>query len=232
MENPFENRQFESKNLNFFSSKTSEFELFKVEIFLPEISTANRNFRLRLINRLKTWKKQVKFWSLPKVSHSVGWPYKARSFLLDVQTFVEKKNHWNRTRIGHFHQKNFWLVRTHFFTSEKIDQIWETKNSSFCPVMVLSKSERSSKVVVGNIERPKPNYSEKVQLNPQHKCNFSHVCIFILFRNGIRKTTSPFSVTPYFGKLHAKPKKNQNWMNVPLKGILLFFWWKKTFSFI
>jgi len=164
------------------------------------------------------------------VSHSIGWLYKTRSSLLDIQTFVEKKNHWNRTRIGHFHQKNFWLVRTHFFTSEKIDQIWETKNSSFCPVMVLSESERSSKVVVGNIERPKPNYSSKVQLNPQHKFNFSHVCIFILFWNGITKTTSPFFRNALLRQASYKAQKEPKLDERSFERyFIVFFWWKKNF---
>ena len=104
----------------FFSVKDENLNFSKIEFFLSEISTANRNFRLSWKNSLKNWKIDVNYWTSQKVSNSIGWPYKTRLSLLDVQTFVEKKNNWNRTRIGDFQQKTFDWSEFIFFTSEKM----------------------------------------------------------------------------------------------------------------
>ena len=75
----------------FFSVKDENLNFSKIEFFLSEISTANRNFRLSWKNSLKNWKIDVNYWTSQKVSNSIGWPYKTRLSLLDVQTFVEKR---------------------------------------------------------------------------------------------------------------------------------------------
>ena len=64
-----------------------------------------------------------------------------------------------------------------FLTSEKIGLIQETKNSSHCSVVALTKIERSSKLVVGNIDRP----MHKLQCNPQNKFQLFHVWTFLVY---------------------------------------------------
>ena len=58
-------------------------------------------------NDLKTFKINVNHWTLQNRSNSFQWAYKTRFYLLDVQTFVGKKNNWNRNRIRDFQQKCF-----------------------------------------------------------------------------------------------------------------------------
>ena len=128
----------------FFSVKDENLNFSKIEFFLSEISIANRSFRLSWKNSLKNWKIDVNYWTSQNVSNSIGWPYKTRLSLFDIQTFVEKKNNWNRARIGDFHQKTFdWSEFIFFYIRKDEVLLW--------------------------------------QLNPQHKCKFSHVYNFVLF---------------------------------------------------
>ena len=84
-----------------------------------EITTAYRNFRMSQKISFKNFKLDVNDCAAQKSSNVVGWSYKTRFSLLDVQTFVEKKNNWDRSRIGDFQQKTFEQLEFSFLTSEK-----------------------------------------------------------------------------------------------------------------
>ena len=87
--------------------KDESLNFSEIRIFLSEISTAYRNFRLSEKISFKNFKFDVNDCALQKASNLVGWSYKTRFSLLDVQTFVEKKNNWDRSRIGEYQQKIF-----------------------------------------------------------------------------------------------------------------------------
>ena len=104
----------------FFPVKVENLNFSKIRIFWWEISTAYRNFRLNEKISLKNFKIDVNHWTVLKASNLVGWSYKTRFSLLDAQTFVEKKNNWDRNRIGDFNQKTFEQWAFSFFTSKKV----------------------------------------------------------------------------------------------------------------
>ena len=91
----------------FFPVKVENSNFSKIRIFWWEISTAYRNFRLSEKISFKNFKFDVNHCAVQKASNLVGWSYKTRFSLLDVQTFVEKKNNWDRSRICDYQQKTF-----------------------------------------------------------------------------------------------------------------------------
>ena len=91
-----------------------------MRIFWSEISTAFRNKDWKRKIGLQNFNVDAKYWTVQEVSNLVRWSYKTRFLLLNVQTFVERKNNWNRTRIGDLQKKKLCMVRIQlFFTSEK-----------------------------------------------------------------------------------------------------------------
>ena len=120
---------------------------------------------------------------------------KQDSFSWMSKLFLKKKNNWNRTRIGDFHQKKLSMVMSQFLflRQKRWHIIRETKNSSFSSVVVLTNTGWSSKEVVGNVERPMPHY------NWTHK----RIAAFFLFKTffcvqRIDKTNeSLLTVKPY-----------------------------------
>ena len=162
----------------FFPVKVEDSNFSKIRIFWWEISTAYRNFRLSEKISFKNFKFDVNVCAVQKASNLVGWSYKTRFSLLNVQTFVERKNNWNRTRIGDLQKKkNFACKNSTFFYIRKKGLIQEKKNSSYWSVVALTKTERSSKLVVGNIDRP----MHKLQCNPQNKFQLFHVWAFLVY---------------------------------------------------
>ena len=64
-----------------------------------------------------------------------------------------------------FNKKLLSSKNSTFFTSEKNSSNLKQKNSFHSPIVDLTKTNRSSEVVVGNIHRP----ILKLHTNPQHK---------------------------------------------------------------
>ena len=78
---------------------------------------------------------------------------------LELVIFIKKKLSMVMSQFWFLRQKRWHIIR-------------ETKNSSFSSVVVLTKTGRSSKEVVGNFERPIPHY------NWTHK----RIAAFFLFK--------------------------------------------------
>ena len=80
--------------------------------------------------------------------------------------------------MGDLQKKKLCMVRIQLFLHQKkIGLIQETKNSSHWSVVPLTKTERSSKLVVGNIDRP----MHKLHCNPQNKFQLFHVWAFLVY---------------------------------------------------
>ena len=107
----------------------------------------------------------------------VGWWYKTRFSLLHIQTFVEKKIIEIGLELVIFNKKLLSSKNSTFFTSEKNTSNLKQKNSFHSSIVVLTKTNRSSEVVVGNIHRP----ILKLHTNPQHKWQLSDVYSFLVF---------------------------------------------------
>ena len=113
----------------FFPVKVEDSNFSKIRIFWWEISTAYRNFRLSEKISFKNFKFDVNHCAVQKASNSVGWSYKTRFLLLDVQTFVEKRIMEIAFELVIFNKKLLNSKNSVFFTSEKsgsTSKVWES----------------------------------------------------------------------------------------------------------
>ena len=106
------------------------------------------------------------------------------------------------------------MVRIQLFLHQKkIGLIQETKNSSYCSVVALTKTERSSKLVVGNVDRP----MHKLQCNPQNKFQLSTFELFLFISWEDKDKESPFFVKLSFSRFHTVSKKTNTCVKVFLR---------------
>ena len=145
-----------------------------------------------------------------------GWMIKQNKILfLECPNFSWKKESLESYSNGWFSSKKLWMVMSQFLFlhQKKWDIIRETKKSSFCSVVVLTKTERSSKGVVGNFERRMPHYSCTHNSKIVVSCKKTFFCVRRIDKNN----ESLLVVKSYFGRSHAMTKKSKNCVNLILK---------------
>ena len=130
---------------------------------------------------------------------------------LECPNFPWKKESLESCSNWWFSSKKLWMVMSQFLFlhQKKWDIIRETKNSSFSSVVVLTKTERSSKGVVGNFERRMPHYSCTHNSKIVVSCKKTFFCVQRIDKNKV--------VKPSFGRSHAMTKKSKNCVNLILK---------------
>ena len=177
-QNRFENSQFESKTLDSFFQWKLRFQTFEKWEF------SGQKFRPRSVIKVERGKLAYKTSTLmpnagPYKKCQICWDnrikqdsYSWMSKLLLKERIIEIGLELVICRKKTLH------VRIQLFLHQKkIGLIQETKNSSYCSVVALTKTERSSKLVVGNIDRP----MHKLQCNPQNKFQLFHVWAFLVY---------------------------------------------------
>ena len=148
-QNRFENSQFESKTLDSFFQWKLRFQTFEKWEF------SGQKFRPRSVIKVERGKLAYKTSTLmpntgPCKKSQIWWDNRIKQ---DSYSWMSKLLLKERIiEIGLelvICKKKLCMVRIQlFFTSEKIGLIQETKNFSHCSVVALTKTERSSRLVV------------------------------------------------------------------------------------